>query len=317
MLGQRYDTAGQLVAQSAGARQPASLGRSTLGWNVPSGEGVTRRDGIQRRYEYDRALAPTRIDDGLWGELRFDYDDNGQLTRAAGARGAERFSYDPARNLAGASSAAPFSPGSAGYRPAFDAAFGTVTPAAKPEIWRRSAGGVVQIARGPKGERAELQHDACGRLIDRKVTRDGFRPKRWRYRWDAHDRLVEAERVDGETWLFRYDPFGRRVSKVRRFGERERAEAAQRWPRLVDGEGAPTPERPIDRPGLTPLPEVGTAYLWDGDHMIAEAALYLDGYVDWERATRWLFHENDFYCHTPPRQGVARRHGTAGPHGSR
>lgn len=298
-LAQRYDEAGQLAAQSAGPKNPVDFGMSRLGWNVPSGEGMSKRSRtVARVYEYDRAFAPVRIDDSLWGEIRFDYDDNGQMLQAAGARGTERFSYDPARNLVGASSSAPFSGESAGYGPAFDAAFGTVTPSATPSAWQRTPGGVVQIARGPNGERVQLLHDACGRLIERRVERDGFRPQKWRYRWDVQDRLVAVTREDGEQWLFRYDPFGRRVSKVRRFAEAERERAARLWPSYVAGDGAPEPgrastERLADNDDTAPdtvrLPLVGTAYLWEGAHMIAEAPLRLDGHVAWDEAIRWHF----------------------------
>lgn len=294
-LAQRYDDAGQLVAQAAGSKSPVELGISRLGWNVPSGEGTPRRSGaVSRVYEYDRAFAPVRIDDGMWGEIRFDYDDNGQLVSAEGARGAERFSYDEARNLAGASSSIPFSSMASGYGPSFDAAFGTVTPAQKPSGWQRTPGGVVQIARGPKGERIQLEHDACGRLIERRVERDGFRPERWRYRWDAHDRLVAVVRSDGEEWLFRYDPFGRRVSKVRRFPEKERERASMRWPAYVGGDGAPQPARATTSVDKAPdrdngLPIIGTSYLWDGAHMVTEAPLRLDGHVAWDEAVTWHF----------------------------
>jgi hypothetical protein len=44
--------------------------------------------------------------------------------------------------------------------------------------WTSTPGGVVKIARGPKGERIRLLHDACGRLVERQVDRDGFRPQR-------------------------------------------------------------------------------------------------------------------------------------------
>ncbi|WP_438618903.1 RHS repeat domain-containing protein [Oryzifoliimicrobium ureilyticus] len=40
------------------------------------------------------------------------------------------------------------------------------------------------------------------------------------------------------------------------------------------------------------VPTVGTAYLWDGDHMAAEAPLHLDGHVAWDDATHWHFEEN-------------------------
>lgn len=292
-LAQRYDDAGQLVAQAAGGKSPVDIGISRLGWNVPQGEGARKRGGaVSRVYEYDRAFAPLRIDDSLWGEQRFDYDNNGQLVGAEGSRGSEQFSYDDANNVVGASSAAPFSSVSAGYGAAFDAAFGMVMPAGRPSSWQRSLGGVVSIARGPKGEKVRLRHDDCGRLIERVVDRDGFRPQRWSYQWNAHDRLASVTHADGESWLFNYDPFGRRVSKVRRFSLQERERAAILWPTLVNGEGEPQGGHQASNEDLNTggcLPVVGTTYLWDGAHMVAEAPLRLDGYVAWGEAVSWHF----------------------------
>ena len=87
-LAQRYNEAGQLTAQTAGPKSPVDIGISRLGWHVPSGEGTPRRSGtVNRIYEYDRAFAPVRVDDGLWGDVRLDYDDNGQIVADGGARG--------------------------------------------------------------------------------------------------------------------------------------------------------------------------------------------------------------------------------------
>lgn len=295
-LVQSYDEAGQLAVQFAGPKSPVDIGTSRLGWNVPSGEGSLQRSGtVARTYEYDRAFAPSRIDEGLWGEVRFDYDDNGQIHQTQGARGTERFIYDPARNLIGASSSAPFSTETAGYGSAFDAAFGNVTPSGKPSHWQRTPGGVVQIAFGPKGEHIHLLHDDCGRLVERRVERKGFRLQRWRYRWNTHDRLVAVSRENGDEWLYRYDPFGRRVSKVQRYSEAERERASRIWPVYVKDDGTPLHDgRPAfdgegtDNTGPT-LPIVGTAYLWEGAHMIAEAPLRLDGHVAWDQAVIWHF----------------------------
>jgi YD repeat-containing protein len=152
----------------------------------------------------DRAFAPVKIDDAIWGETRFAHP-----------------------------------------------------------------GGLVKIARGPKGERIRLMHDACGRLIGRSVDRDGFRPQRWTYVWDAHDRLVSSSFLnagsESETWTFTYDPFGRRVTKVRKLQAQERERAGLLWPQ---------PE------GRTDTPQVGTFFLWDGDQLIAEAPLRLGGHVE-------------------------------------
>ncbi|CAM5372476.1 hypothetical protein MAUB1S_06378 [Mycolicibacterium aubagnense] len=300
-LSHRFDAVGQLIEQVVGgSRNPNRV--SPFGINVPLAEASTEH-AARRLYEYDRAFAPVRIDDALWGETKLSYDENGQVASSLHKAGEERFAYDPARNVAGASSG----PSRAGT--------GGVSYRGMPlEEWKSTPGGVVQIARGPKGERVRLTHDACGRLIERLVERDGFRPRKWRYGWDTHDRLVSCLDPDGAEWLYRYDPFGRRVSKVRKFPEAERQRAALRWPSLVTGDGSPmaggdgTPAKSAnDNDGATAdlaqtwhpndLPAVGTAYLWDGDHMIAEAPLHLGGRIAWDKSTRWLFHENDFYCH--------------------
>ncbi|WP_429929944.1 hypothetical protein [Agrobacterium vitis] len=98
---------------------------------------------------------------------------------------------------------------------------------------------------------------------------------------------------ESKEWLFLYDPFSRRVSKVLRFTEQERHRAALRWPSLIGGDGVPrqtkttstSAERDHD------LPQVGTAYLWDGDHMAAEAQLSLNGHIAWDQATHWYFED--------------------------
>jgi RHS repeat-associated protein len=41
-------------------------------------------------------------------------------------------------------------------------------------------------------------------------------------------------------------------------------------------------------------PEVGTAYLWDGDQLAAEAPLHLGGRIDWARAVKWHYEDGGF-----------------------
>ncbi|MCE6074387.1 hypothetical protein FS764_08535 [Agrobacterium vitis] len=100
------------------------------------------------------------------------------VTDSEASFGSERYHYDEARNLAGASSSLTIAEQPTPYGRAFDETFGSIVPAPKPTGWQTSAGGVVQIARGPKGEKIQLTHDDCGRLIVRRVERDGFRPQR-------------------------------------------------------------------------------------------------------------------------------------------
>ena len=59
----------------------------------------------------------------------------------------------------------------------------------------------------------ELEHDTCGRVVRRRITRKGFRPQEWRFDWNAQDQLIRAHCPDGAVWTYAYDPFGRRVSK--------------------------------------------------------------------------------------------------------
>lgn len=295
---QRFDKAGQLVVQVAGPATEHGLDASRLGWqfdrgSAPKPAGATP-EHAHRIYEYDRAFAPVSIDDGLRGKRQFTYDDNGQLTSAEASTGSERFAYDSARNIAGASSSIEISGEPSPYGKAFDQTFGSVIPAAVPSNWHRSPSGVVQMARGPKGERTQLTHDDCGRVVERRVERDGFRPQRWRYGWDIHDRLVSVNKLDGEEWYFRYDPFGRRISKVRRLGGEEKDRVRRLWPKFVNADGRPEEIRAVEgsfQADVDNPPEVGTAYLWDGDHMVAEAPLRLDGHIAWNEAKHWHFED--------------------------
>jgi RHS repeat-associated protein len=69
------------------------------------------------------------------------------------------------------------------------------------------------------------------------------------------------------------------MSKVRLLPEKARARAALVWP---------------DPTGRHDTPEVGTAYLWDGDQLAAEAPLHLGGRIDWPRAVKWHYEDGGF-----------------------
>ena len=143
------------------------------------------------------AYEPLTITDARWGEKRYDYDPNGQITRTRyGDGGAERFAYSPDLNIAA-----------------------TGADTERFLNWQTSAAGVVRIAHGPRGEVVTLEHDACGRVIRRTVTRKGFRPQTWVFEWNAQDQLVAADGPQGR-WRYGYDPFGRRIFKEHR-GQRE------------------------------------------------------------------------------------------------
>ncbi|WP_270958970.1 RHS repeat-associated core domain-containing protein [Burkholderia pseudomallei] len=66
------------------------------------------------------------------------------------------------------------------------------------------------VSAGP----SRYEYDARGRMIARTEGRDGFRPRTWRYQWDDFDQLEQVLTPEGERWRYRYDAFGRRISKA-------------------------------------------------------------------------------------------------------
>ncbi|MFC2250029.1 RHS repeat-associated core domain-containing protein [Labrys portucalensis] len=297
-LTSRHDAVGQLIEQTGGG-DPAECMRQGV-----FGEARSRSasPAIERRYRWDRANSPLAILDGLWGETTYEYDANGQVAATKAGEGTgdelrERFEYDAARNLVGTAAAG------AGKLHGFGEALGKLS------AWSNTPGGVVRIARGPFGERLALSHDACGRVTERKVERNGFRPKVWRYEWDGHDRLVKCITPEGDIWRYGYDPFGRRVWKVRELTQAEARSYAGRFSGLI-AVGQVTPDYassllppPSERRGGLPgqsddgrdkPPIIGIAYSWDGDVIAEEAPLRLDGAIDWHRAVRWHYEPNSF-----------------------
>ncbi|MDN8599679.1 YD repeat-containing protein [Citrobacter sp. S2-9] len=67
--------------------------------------------------------------------------------------------------------------------------------------------------------------------------------EQWRYRWDDQGQLQQLMTPQGERWQYRYDAFGRRISK-----------------RRLDGVK-----------GIA-----GYDYRWSGDQLVAEVPAYAD-----------------------------------------
>lgn len=196
------------------------------------------------------------IADGRWGTTGYRYDGNGQVEEARYGDGlAERFDYDAALNV---SAFQELDRGPGG--PVQAASFLEAAPDTRLRFWHGSAGGRVSEAWGPQGERVTYRHDGLGRVVERRLERDGFRPLVWSYGWDGRDRLVSCETPTGEVWSYGYDPFGRRL-----------------WKRRSTAEGVS-----------------GTAYGWDGDLLSAEAPLRADGSAEWGSATVWHYEPGTF-----------------------
>ncbi|MGY2681274.1 RHS repeat-associated core domain-containing protein [Pseudomonas tolaasii] len=139
-----------------------------------------RHDVYERHYHYDKTGNLSRILDTRKGERRYQYDPLARLTRVDHTQdGQERFGHDPAGNL------------------------------------------LMQDRPGPDivaGNRLAIQgdhhydYDAFGNLIRERRGKDHKLVTEYRY--DCQHRLIGITRPDGQTASYRYDPFGRRISKT-------------------------------------------------------------------------------------------------------
>nr|WP_255705657.1 RHS repeat-associated core domain-containing protein [Xenorhabdus sp. PB61.4] len=251
ILASRYTATGLLAHQSAG--RTTSLFRETLQQNDP--HFPPQATAVNRSWQYDRAYNLRVIDDGRWGQTRYRYNTNGQITqtRYQGARPyEEQFSYDANGNL---SQHIPTD------------AHGAITHITQ----RQKAGRVVQHGN------IRYRYDTNGRLIEKTEQLDGFRPQVWRYRWDVLNQLTQCETPDGSRWHYRYDAFGRRIRKLKVHDGKLAAANLQRW---LNG-----------KPDLSVKPNtiMGQDYLWSGDQLIEETPLYADGTPAAEQRIRWLY----------------------------
>ncbi|WP_425375819.1 RHS repeat-associated core domain-containing protein [Pseudomonas marginalis] len=152
----------------------------------------------QRQYDYDKTGNLTRLLDTRKGEHHYHYDPLGRLTRADHSQDLqERFGHTPAGNL-------------------------LMQDRPGPDI---VAGNRLMI----QGDR-HYDYDAFGNLIRERRGRGHMLVTEYRY--DCQHRLIGITQPNGQTASYRYDPFGRRISKT------------------VDG--------------------ITTEFFWQGDRLIAE-----------------------------------------------
>lgn len=152
----------------------------------------------QRHYDYDKTGNLTRLVDSRKGEHHYHYDPLARLTRADHSQAPhERFAHDPAGNL-------------------------LMQDRPGPDI---VAGNRLMI----QGDR-HYDYDAFGNLI--RERRGRGHALITEYRYDCQHRLIGLTQPNGQTASYRYDPFGRRISKT------------------VDG--------------------ITTEFFWQGDKLVAE-----------------------------------------------
>ncbi|MFP9462565.1 RHS repeat-associated core domain-containing protein, partial [Pectobacterium brasiliense] len=215
-------------------------------------EGADGRvnDVLERRYQYDVLDRLTGISDSHWGEQAFRLNGAGQVTAERRDEGRRRqarlFGYDSEQNLCEVSQIAP------GLGETLKVQDAVVQASARYD----AAGRVIE--RG----HTQYRYDDCGRLAVKRETRPGFRPKETYFDWDVQDRLVRVSLPDGARWRYRYDAFGRRVSKVRE-GQLPSAQAVAR-----------------------------VAYRWDGDQLIGQQQYRADGSA--AREVQWVYEPGSF-----------------------
>ncbi|MGY4992315.1 DUF6531 domain-containing protein [Streptomyces sp. 900105245] len=140
-----------------------------------------------RTYAYRADGHLTEIRELTSGTRRYELDAMGRVTGVRAHGWTETYAYDAAGNLLRASA-----------------------PGHHSEGGRKFEGTLVRQA-----GRTTFEHDAQGRLVRRTRRLLNGQKRLWAYAWDAEDRLKEVVTPDGDHWLYRYDPMGRRISKHR------------------------------------------------------------------------------------------------------
>ncbi|WP_435873303.1 RHS repeat-associated core domain-containing protein [Neisseria dumasiana] len=223
-LTSRYelDPLGRLKKQIAALN---GLSESGKGKNkVAAGYGQT---AVKRSYGYDKTGNLLHSSDQRTGTTHFEYDKLGRITQA----GDERFAFDPAHNILSTNGQ-------------------TVSDGLNAVTDNR-----IKHYNG-----ISYYYDDLGNLIHRELP-DG---EVQNYFYDLHDQLVKVEifKKDGskETWAYRYDALGRRISKGR-LKENRGAET------LSDGL---RDHACLKAENSKDIIDSEITFLWDGSHLLQE-----------------------------------------------
>ncbi|MFD7687851.1 DUF6531 domain-containing protein [Streptomyces sp. NPDC059781] len=207
-----YDPAGRLIELSASGRS-VGFDRDEAGREIARhiGETVTlahtfdmvgrlTRQSVltadaqtiqQRAYTYRPDGLLTQIEDQLGGTRRFDLDAAGRVTAVHAQGWTETYAYDESGNQTAAS-----------------------WPTAHPGH-EATGPRAYQGTRIHRAGRVRYEHDAQGRITQRRKTHLSGKTETWSYTWDAEDRLIAVTTPDGTRWRYQYDPLGRRTTKQR------------------------------------------------------------------------------------------------------
>jgi len=264
----RTSTAGFDLRQ--GYTQTGMLTEQQLGDLTELNPHYRRSSTLHRQWLYDPAYNLTMISDSHRGTMVSSLTANDQIHHATWTGSGstpvreERFTYDRNLNIARRQT---WTNGVMESEAHQHQQHGRVTSREDKE-WRHSthrinpdsgmpeSGKFVKVIRD---ERTTWKYDITGRLVEKRVDKGGYRPLQWRYRWDARSQLTGLETPEGERWEYKYDPFGRRISK-----------------RCTNR----------DKPG--------TDFHWNGDQLTEEIPVRADDTPDHENAIRWIYEPGSF-----------------------
>jgi RHS repeat-associated protein len=175
-----YDPVGRLLEQY--------LREDSVGSQTVSSSSATSL--FFRSYDYDTAGLLKASNDSHWGRKDYQYDSRRRL-RSVQSNGkvSEAFDYDLTGNIVKIT------------RPNGHTAFETLEYTQGDRLQRKGS--------------TSYRFDAQGRLVGKDQIAGQERKESWEYRWNAADKLVSVKRPDGEQWDYTYDPWGRRIAKIR------------------------------------------------------------------------------------------------------
>ncbi|WP_448886383.1 PAAR-like domain-containing protein [Citrobacter telavivensis] len=271
-----HDLRGQEISRKSEAGFYQTLGYTQTGMPTKQNAGDqhaepdTRHKNLARQWLYDKAYNLTAIADSLRGSIFNSITANDQINHATwtGSGNApmceERFTYDKNLNITRRQTwvnevleseshqqqqhGRVVSREHQGWRHS--------THRINPETGKPEEGKFVRVV---NAHNITWKYDVNGRLVEKLVDKGGYRPLQWRYRWDARSQLTGLETPDGERWEYKYDPFGRRISK-----------------RCTNR----------DKPGMD--------FHWNGDQLTEEIPVGADGKPEHENAIRWIYEPGSF-----------------------
>ncbi|CAL9484958.1 RHS repeat-associated core domain-containing protein [Streptomyces sp. enrichment culture] len=186
-----HDAAGHELTRVVGGSLTLSHNWDPVGRLAQQTVSVSGTTVQQRAYSYRPDGHLAAIDDSGSGRTDLSLDPTGRVTDVRAHGWAESYAYDAAGNQTNA-------------------------------VWPAGHGGdAAQGPRAVQGTRLQgagsvrYEYDGAGRVITRRRRRLSHKPDVWKYTWDTEDRLTSVTTPDGTQWRYRYDPFGRRLSKTR------------------------------------------------------------------------------------------------------